>query len=130
VATWPFLQKDRPAHNIARVTNVIGDIDGKCAVMTDDMVDTAGHARGRCRVPEGTRREEGLRVCDARHLLAAGDRADRGQRPRQGSSSPTPSPIDPMTKPDRVTVLTVADILAETIHNVFSDDSVSASLAT
>src|SRR5213595_329020 len=36
------LQKDRPAHNVARVTNVIGDIEGKCAVMTDDMVDTAG----------------------------------------------------------------------------------------
>ena len=35
-------------------------------------------------------------------------------------------PIDPLTKPERVTVLTVADILAETIHNVFSDDSVSA----
>src|SRR5262249_1933694 len=25
------LQKDRPAHNVARVTNVIGDVDGKCA---------------------------------------------------------------------------------------------------
>src|SRR5919198_989776 len=35
-------------------------------------------------------------------------------------------PVDPLTKPDRVTVLTVADILAETIHNVFADDSVSA----
>ena len=35
-------------------------------------------------------------------------------------------PIDPLTKPERVTVLTVADILAETIHNVFADDSVSA----
>jgi phosphoribosylpyrophosphate synthetase len=31
-----------------------------------------------------------------------------------------------LTKPERVTVLTVADILAETIHNVFADDSVSA----
>ena len=35
-------------------------------------------------------------------------------------------PIDPLTKPERVTVITVADILAETIHNVFADDSVSA----
>jgi ribose-phosphate pyrophosphokinase len=35
-------------------------------------------------------------------------------------------PINPLTKPERVTVLTVADILAETIHNVFADDSVSA----
>src|SRR2546428_6462575 len=36
------LHKDRPAHNVAHITNVIGDIEGKCAVMTDDMVDTAG----------------------------------------------------------------------------------------
>src|SRR6058998_469196 len=36
------LQKDRPAHNVARVTNIIGNVDGKCAVMTDDMIDTAG----------------------------------------------------------------------------------------
>ena len=74
------LQKDRPAHNVAHVTNVIGDIDGKCAVMTDDMVDTAGTLVAGARVPEGPRREKGLRVRDAWHLLAAGDRAHRGER--------------------------------------------------
>src|SRR5204863_78442 len=36
------LQEDRPAHDVARITSVIGDVGGKCAVMTDDMVDTAG----------------------------------------------------------------------------------------
>jgi len=35
-------------------------------------------------------------------------------------------PLHTHPKPERVTVLTVADILAETIHNVFADDSVSA----
>ena len=35
-------------------------------------------------------------------------------------------PIDPITKPDNMTVLTVAPLLAETIMNVFCDDSVSA----
>jgi ribose-phosphate pyrophosphokinase len=35
-------------------------------------------------------------------------------------------PIDPITKPDNMTVLTVAPLLAETIMNVFADDSVSA----
>ena len=54
------LQKDRPAHNVARVTNVIGDIDGKCAVMTDDMVDTAGTLVAGARVPQGPWREESL----------------------------------------------------------------------
>jgi ribose-phosphate pyrophosphokinase len=35
-------------------------------------------------------------------------------------------PVDPMAKPDNMTVLTVAPLLAETIMNVFADDSVSA----
>jgi ribose-phosphate pyrophosphokinase len=65
------LQKDRPAHNVAHITNVIGDVDGKCAVMTDDMVDTRGTLVAGRAVPQGARREEGLRVRDARHLLAA-----------------------------------------------------------
>ena len=35
-------------------------------------------------------------------------------------------PIDPITKPDKLTVLPVSGLLAETIMNVFADDSVSA----
>ena len=35
-------------------------------------------------------------------------------------------PIDPIAKPDNMTVLSVAPLLAETIMNVFADDSVSA----
>ena len=35
-------------------------------------------------------------------------------------------PIDPIARPANMTVLTVAPLLAETIMNVFADDSVSA----
>ena len=35
-------------------------------------------------------------------------------------------PIDPRDKPDNLTVLTVSSLLAETIMNVFADESVSA----
>jgi len=35
-------------------------------------------------------------------------------------------PIDPLAKPDKLTVLPVSGLLAETIMNVFADDSVSA----
>ena len=35
-------------------------------------------------------------------------------------------PIDPLAKPDKLTVLPVSSLLAETIMNVFADDSVSA----
>ncbi|MDX6426390.1 MAG: ribose-phosphate pyrophosphokinae, partial [Gaiellaceae bacterium] len=35
-------------------------------------------------------------------------------------------PIDPLQKPEKMTVLPVAPLLAETIMNVSADDSVSA----
>ena len=35
-------------------------------------------------------------------------------------------PVDPLTRPSKIEVLSVAGILAQTIDNVFRDDSVSA----
>jgi ribose-phosphate pyrophosphokinase len=35
-------------------------------------------------------------------------------------------PVDPISRPSNMTVLSVAPLLAETIMNVFADDSVSA----
>jgi ribose-phosphate pyrophosphokinase len=35
-------------------------------------------------------------------------------------------PIDKLNKPDKIQVLSVSQLLAETIQNVFSDESVSA----
>jgi len=37
-----IVDKRRPAHNMAEVMNVIGEIDGKTAILIDDMIDTAG----------------------------------------------------------------------------------------
>jgi ribose-phosphate pyrophosphokinase len=38
-------------------------------------------------------------------------------------------PVDPLTKPENVDVLSISGLLAETIQNVFADDSVSAIFA-
>ena len=35
-------------------------------------------------------------------------------------------PIDPLSKPDKMTIVPVSGLLADTILNVFADDSVSA----
>ncbi len=37
-----IIDKRRPRPNEAEVSNIIGEIDGKVAIMVDDMVDTAG----------------------------------------------------------------------------------------
>ena len=41
-ADLAIIDKRRPAPNMVKVMNVIGDIEGRTCVMIDDMVDTAG----------------------------------------------------------------------------------------
>ena len=36
------LHKTRPRHNVAEITNVVGDVKGKNLLIVDDMIDTAG----------------------------------------------------------------------------------------
>jgi ribose-phosphate pyrophosphokinase len=119
------LQKDRPAHNVAHITNIIGNVKGKCAVMTDDMVDTAGTlvAGAQFLKDHGAKK---VYAC-ATHGIFSSPAIERIEESVLDSVVVTDTmPVNPLTKPERVTVLTVADILAETIHNVFADDSVSA----
>lgn len=41
-APLAIVDKRRSAHNESEVMNLIGDVDGKVAVLVDDMIDTAG----------------------------------------------------------------------------------------
>ncbi|MGD8384866.1 MAG: ribose-phosphate diphosphokinase [Lysobacterales bacterium] len=41
-AELAIIDKRRPRANVARVMNIIGEVEGKYCVMVDDMVDTAG----------------------------------------------------------------------------------------
>ena len=78
------LNKERPGHNQAKVTGVIGDVDGKVAVMTDDIIDTAGTL---CAGADALREAGATRVIAcATHALFNDPalRADRRQRLREG----------------------------------------------
>ena len=41
-ATLAIIHKQRPEHNEAEVTHVVGDVGGKTCILYDDMVDTGG----------------------------------------------------------------------------------------
>ena len=122
------LNKERPDHNVARVTALIGDVEGKVAVMTDDVVDTAGTlVAGAAALKEAGALK--IYAC-ATHGLFNGPALERIAESEIDKLVVTDTvPVDPVTKPDNVEVLSVAGILAETIRNVFSDDSVSAIFA-
>jgi ribose-phosphate pyrophosphokinase len=122
------LNKERPGHNQAKVTGVIGDVDGKVAVMTDDIIDTAGTL---CAGAEALREAGATRVIAcATHALFNDPALVRiGESAFEKVVVTDTVPVDELNKPANVEVLSISGLLAETIQNVFSDDSVSAIFA-
>ena len=123
-----ILNKVRPAHNEAKVTTVIGDVDGKVAVIIDDIVDTAGTlVAGAAALKEAGATK--VYAC-ATHGLFNGPALERIATSEIHKLVITDTvPLDPLARPANVQVLSIAGILAETISNVFADDSVSAIFA-
>jgi ribose-phosphate pyrophosphokinase len=122
------LNKERPGHNQARVTGVIGDVAGKVAVMTDDILDTAGTL---CAGAEALREAGATKVyACATHALFNDPAFERIADSAFERVIVTDTvPVDPLRQPDNVEVLSISGLLAETIGNVFADDSVSAIFA-
>jgi ribose-phosphate pyrophosphokinase len=122
------LNKERPGHNQAKVVGVIGDVAGKVAVMTDDIIDTAGTL---CAGAEALREAGATRVIAcATHALFNEPALERIAESAFERVMVTDTvPVDELSRPDNIEVLSISGLLAETIQNVFSDDSVSAIFA-
>ena len=124
-----IMHKTRPDHDAAEVTEVTGRVRGKIAIMGDDRIDTGGTLIAGARALK----EQGAEsVCVfATHGIFAGDALERLARADEIAAIAVTDtvPMDPLRKPDKITVLTVSGLLAETIWNVFSDESVSAIFA-
>jgi ribose-phosphate pyrophosphokinase len=123
-ADFALLTKERPEQQVAEVTNVIGRVRGKVCVVIDDIIDTAGTlcAGGQALVEHGATE---VYAC-ATHAVFSGAALENlsGSVFRQVVVTDT-IPGNPVVQPDNVRVLSVAPILADTISNVFNDDSVS-----
>ena len=123
-----ILNKVRPAHNEAKVTTVIGDVEGKVAFIIDDIIDTAGTLVAGAQALKDAGATK-VYAC-ATHGLFNGSALERIADSEIHRLVVTDTvPVDALAKPENVEVLSVAGILAETIKNVFADDSVSAIFA-
>jgi ribose-phosphate pyrophosphokinase len=125
-AEFAIMHKSRPSHDVAAVTEIAGRVRGKKAILGDDVIMTGGTMMANVRALEGNGVEEvwlfathGLFCGDSLEDFAASDTI-------KGIVVTDTVPIHPLTKPEKLTVLPVAGLLAETIMNVFADDSVSA----
>ncbi|HEY9644349.1 MAG TPA: ribose-phosphate pyrophosphokinase [Coleofasciculaceae cyanobacterium] len=124
-APLAIIDKRRQAHNVAEVMNVIGDVAGKTAVLVDDMIDTAGT------ICEGARllRKEGARqvyAC-ATHAVFSPPAVERLSSGLFEEVIVTNTiPITQDRRFEQLTILSVANLLGETIWRIHEDSSVSS----
>jgi len=123
-APLAIIDKRRQVHNVAEVMNVIGDVAGKTAILVDDMIDTAGT------ISEGAKI---LRQQGARQVYACATHAVfSGQAVERLSSGLFEEVIVTNTIPlaeelhfEQLKMLSVANLLGETIWRIHEDTSVS-----
>merc|ERR1712224_64130 len=124
-APLAIIDKRRASHNVAEVMNIIGDVEGKVAVMVDDMIDTAGTITKGAEVllNEGAK---GVIAC-ATHAVFSGPAIERLSSGCFQEVIVTNS-IPPVHKPGdfpQLTVLSVANLLGESIWRVHNSSSIN-----
>ena len=124
-ADFAIMHKTRPSHDTVAVTEVTGRVRGKVAIIGDDITTTGGTLIAGA---EALREHGATDVwVFVTHALISKDGLEKLSAAGFAGIVVTDTvPIDPISKPENMTVLTVAPLLAETIMNVFADDSVSA----
>ena len=124
-ADFAIMHKTRPAHDVVAVTEIAGKVRDKICIVGDDITTTGGTLiAGAAALREHGAREVWVYVTHA--LLSPEGMQKLGEAGLDGIVVTDTVPVDPITKPANMTVLSVAPLLAETIMNVFADDSVSA----
>jgi ribose-phosphate pyrophosphokinase len=124
-ADFAIMHKTRPTRDEASVAEVTGRVRGKVAILGDDVIMTGGTMLANV----NALREAG--VTDvwlfATHGLFCGDALQKFDGAGlTGIVITNTVPLDPLVQPENMTILPVSALLAETIMNVFADDSVSA----
>jgi ribose-phosphate pyrophosphokinase len=123
-AQLAIMHKGRPEHNVAEITHVIGDVEGKNCIVADDMIDTAGS------VTEGSRAliNKGAKKVwvAATHGIFSPPAFDRIEAsPIEEVIVTNTLPIPEERQHGKIRVLSVAPLFARAIQNVYNDDSVS-----
>jgi ribose-phosphate pyrophosphokinase len=125
-AALAIVDKRRDQPNVAEVHHVIGDVEGRTALIVDDIVDTAGTL---------TKVAEAIKISGAREVIAScshavlsGHAMERIEKSPLSKLIITDSmPLAPEKREsDKIVVLTIAELLARAIKNIHEETSVTS----
>lgn len=118
-------RRDPDVANVVKVHEVVGDVEGRTCLIVDDMIDTAGTI---------TQASEALLeagaaevIVAATHAVLSGPAVDRLKNSQIREVVVTNTlPISDECQYDRLTVLSIAPLIARAIREVFEDGSVTS----
>ncbi|HEY7531076.1 MAG TPA: ribose-phosphate pyrophosphokinase [Gemmatimonadota bacterium] len=124
-ASIALIDKRRPAPNEAEVMNLIGDVEGKTAIVVDDLIDTGGTF---AQTAYALRENGAQRVLGcATHALLSGPASERLERaPYEEIAVLNTIHIPDERRFPKLRVLSVAPLLSQAIKNNHEYRSVSA----
>jgi ribose-phosphate pyrophosphokinase len=122
-ADLAILNKERPAQQVAEIGYVIGDVRDKTALLVDDIIGTAGTLGAAA---------QAVRDAGARRIFAAATHGNFSGDAWENLAAAgfeqivvTDTITMPPGMPDNVTVLSCAELLTNSIRQIFTDGSVS-----
>ena len=123
-ADLAIIDKRRPAPNMVKIMNVIGDVEGKTCVLIDDMVDTAGTL---CQAA-GILKEKGAKkvVAYATHAVLSGpaiNNIENSPLDELVTTNTIPLSAD-AAKCSKIRQLSIAPIMAEVIKRISEEQSI------
>jgi ribose-phosphate pyrophosphokinase len=125
-ADLAFINKRRPKgmDNVAVAKEVIGEVEGRMCVITDDMIDTGGTIVSAAEILLDRGATEVWAM--ATHGVLSGPAIDRLKNsPLTRVVITNTIPLPPEKQFDKIEVLSVAPIIADALTAVFDDTSVS-----
>ncbi|MTI86824.1 MAG: ribose-phosphate pyrophosphokinase [Balneolaceae bacterium] len=122
-ASLAFIDKRRPKANESEIMNLIGEVEGKNVLIVDDLIDTAGTLTNAASALKDRGALNIIATCT--HPILSGPAFQRIED----------SPIDELLvtdtvslrqPSDKIKVLSIANIFAEAIQRIHTNDTISA----
>ncbi|HDT9055583.1 TPA: ribose-phosphate diphosphokinase [Staphylococcus pseudintermedius] len=119
-----IIDKRRPKSNVAEVMNIVGEIEGRTAIIIDDIIDTAGTITLAAQALKDKGATEVFACCT--HPVLSGPAKERIENSAIKELVVTNSiQLNDEQKPNNITELSVAELLAQAIVRVYERESVS-----
>jgi len=121
-----IIDKRRDAPNVAKVMNIIGDVNGKDVIIIDDIIDTAGTLiqAVNALVKNGAKRV----FASCTHPILSGPAMERisGSKELEEVIVTNTIQLKDSKKIPKVKILSIAGLLAKAINNIHTGQSVSS----